>query len=300
MKKVYFILGLLFLSGILLSNSTEQIELKFSHKLHTIEEELECNTCHESGTISITGKDNLLPEMETCSDCHDIEAEDNCGLCHGDVDDPEEVPRIETYMQNFSHKRHVESGFDCQNCHDPVKWKTSVETYILPNMVSCINCHEEKAAPRECSECHLPEESLLPVSHNLDFKHNHSDLAISEDPTILKDKKCSTCHSVNYCQDCHEGDNLDRTTHPLNYQFTHSLEAQVKDVECSTCHTDRLFCIECHRDNHIMPHNHSPGWVNQIPDDGGRHAVEAEIDLESCMACHEQNAEQICQPCHGN
>jgi hypothetical protein len=163
-----------------------------------------------------------------------------------------------------------------------------------------MDCHEQKAAPKECLACHLEGESLIPASHNLDFEHNHSDLARNEDPAILKDKKCSTCHSVNYCQDCHEGDNLDRTTHPLNYQFTHSLDAQLKKIECSSCHTDRLFCIECHRDNQIMPHNHSPGWVNRIPDDGGRHKLEAQIDLESCMACHEQNAEQICQPCHGN
>ncbi len=300
MKKVYFILGLLIISGILLSNSTEQIELKFPHQLHIIDEEMECSTCHESAINSTSGDDNLFPEMEMCSECHDIEDEDNCELCHSDIDDPREVPRIETYMQNFSHQKHDENGFDCQSCHESISQKTSVESYDLPDMVFCINCHEDKSVTAECSLCHLPGESLIPLSHNMDFIHNHSDLATNEDPSILGDKKCSTCHSVNYCQDCHEGDNLDRNTHPLNYQFTHSLEAQVKDIECSTCHTDRLFCIECHRDNHIMPHNHSPGWTNQIPDDGGSHAIEAEIDLESCMACHEQDAEQICQPCHGN
>ena len=85
---------------------------------------------------------------------------------------------------------------------------------------------------------------------------------------------------------------------PLNYQFTHALEAQGKESECSACHTERSFCIECHRDNNILPHNHTAGWINTI--DGGRHKTEAEIDLESCMACHEQNADQICQPCHDN
>ncbi len=299
MKNVFFLFIILFLVGISHSSSTDTIELIFSHQLHMVEAELECSTCHESALNSVSGKDNLFPDMETCGDCHEIEEDENCGMCHSDVDDPREVPRIEIYMQKFSHKKHLESGFDCQNCHAPVAQKKSVGTYILTNMISCIDCHDEKAAPRECSVCHLPEESLIPVSHNLDFMHNHSDLATNEDPSILNDKKCSTCHSINFCQECHAGDNLERTTHALNYQFTHSLDAQAKGFECSTCHTDRLFCIECHRDNQIMPHNHSPGWVNQIPDDGGRHKLEAEIDLESCMACHEQNAEQICQPCHG-
>ncbi|MCK5033768.1 MAG: hypothetical protein KAS18_09045, partial [Calditrichia bacterium] len=88
MKKVFFILGLSLLSGILLSNSPDNIELKFSHKLHTIDEEQECSDCHESATNSLSGSDNLLPGMENCGDCHDIEDEKNCNMCHSDVDDP--------------------------------------------------------------------------------------------------------------------------------------------------------------------------------------------------------------------
>ena len=167
-------------------------------------------------------------------------------------------------------------------------------------MVFCMDCHDQKSAANECSTCHLPEESLIPVSHTLDFKHNHSDLASNEDHVILNDKKCSTCHQTSFCQECHEGDNLDRLSHPLNYQFTHALESQGKEMECSVCHTERSFCIECHRDNNVLPHSHTPGWVNQIKGNGGRHSFEAEIDLESCMACHEHNAEEICQPCHNN
>ncbi len=106
-----------------------------------------------------------------------------------------------------------------------------------------------------------------------------------------------TCHQQSFCQDCHEGDNLDRLTHPHNFEFTHALAAQGKERECAVCHTQRSFCIDCHRDNLVLPHNHPSGWTNQI--DGGRHRLEAMSDLENCMACHEQNADQICQPCHG-
>lgn len=300
MKRVFLILGILLLSSILMSNSAQPIELKFSHKLHTIDEDMECSDCHESAAISLSGSDNLLPDMETCGDCHDIEEEENCSTCHSNVDEPASYPTIESYLEKFPHKKHIEKGYDCRNCHEPVTQKTAIGSYVLPNMAFCMDCHQNNGASTECLSCHQTETSLIPVSHTLDFKHHHSDLAQSENPAILNNKKCSTCHNVNFCQDCHEGDNLDRTTHPLNYQFTHSLDAQSKQMDCSTCHTDRMFCLECHRDNNIMPHNHTPGWVNQIPDDGGRHKFEAEVDLESCMACHEQNASTICQPCHGN
>lgn len=117
---------------------------------------------------------------------------------------------------------------------------------------------------------------------------------------MAADMNCATCHTRQFCQDCHEGDNLDRLTHPLNYEVTHALEAQAKQAECAVCHTERQFCIECHSENNVMPHNHTVGWTNKFPNDGGRHKVEALNDLDACIACHEQNAELICGSCHGN
>ena len=76
-----------------------------------------------------------------------------------------------------------------------------------------------------------------------------------------------------------------------------SIQAQGKEKECAVCHTERQFCISCHRDNQLLPHNHVAGWA--LPNVGGRHKDEALNDIESCMACHEQNAEQICNKCHG-
>ena len=55
--------------------------------------------------------------------------------------------------------------------------------------------------------------------------------------------------------------------------------------------------LKCYAGAAINPHNHQqPGWA--IPGSGGLHKTEAENDLGSCISCHEQNAEIICQPCH--
>ncbi len=272
-------------------------ELIFSHQLHVVEEELECGDCHDAAETSARGFDNLLPSMDVCSDCHDVEDDDACGTCHSDLDDPREVPRIDTYSRLFSHEKHLAGGLTCESCHAAVAQKTTVEPVILPTMVACMDCHEQRGLAADCATCHDPADRLVPLSHTPGFVHTHSDLARNQALTVDADKTCQTCHDDDFCQDCHEGDNLDRVVHPLNYAFTHALEAQANEKACLACHTDTLFCIDCHRDNLVLPHTHTPGWANAV--DGGRHRLEALNDLASCLACHEADADRVCQPCHG-
>lgn len=264
-------------------------DFEFSHKLHVIEQEIDCLTCHEQAETSETGKDALFPSIEVCENCHS----------EGEVGNPEVLSPVKDYSVKFSHKLHLSSGLNCKSCHTKVSEKTSIGEYSLPKMNDCMSCHESKAVSKECNTCHLPTEKLMPPSHTPNFIHTHGTMANVSAKELNVNMNCSSCHEPKFCQDCHEGENLDRLTHPLNYQFTHALEAQGKEKECTTCHTERMFCIECHSQNQVMPHNHTAGWTNNFPNDGGRHKVEALNDLESCMACHEQDAQQICQPCHG-
>ncbi len=293
------LLGSMFLIGLTSSTlrSQPKDQLKFSHKLHVIDQEIECEVCHESVAESKTGADNLFPTMETCANCHDVEDTENCKTCHSNPEEPQAPAPIIDYNTRFSHQKHLRAKLQCLNCHQEVAHKEAVGKYVLPDMVTCLNCHQQRRVSTDCRTCHKPSESLKPASHTANFLHNHSDLARLDAREISGNKTCSTCHQQSFCQRCHEGDNLDRRTHPLNYQFTHALEAQGKEKECSSCHTERSFCIDCHRDFQVMPHNHTAGWVNPI--DGGRHRIEAAGDLDACMACHEQDAQQICQRCHG-
>lgn len=268
--------------------SDEKSGLEFSHKVHVVDNEVECITCHAQAEESESGKDDMLPSKTICNDCHDAD----------EVGNPEMLPRVDDYSALFSHKQHTSSGLECETCHVSTTKVETAEEYVLPNMLDCMNCHETKAVSNECSTCHLPSESLMPVSHTPNFKHNHGDLARAQVKDISADMSCTTCHTQNFCQNCHEGDNLDRLTHPLNYETTHALEAQSRQKECSVCHMERSFCIECHSERRVMPHNHTAGWVNNLRSDGGRHSSEALNDIESCIACHEQNAAQTCQPCH--
>ncbi len=282
-----------------LPSDDDAVELIFSHRLHVEDQGLVCTDCHGGVAESQMGSDNLIPTMEVCADCHDVKDQNECSTCHSNPANPQPGPRIETYSAKFSHKRHLDADLACENCHAGMEKAEVATVGILPGMVKCIDCHDQHAVANvECSTCHAPGEDLVPVSHGADFIHAHSDLARTNAP-VNGDKTCQTCHSVDYCQDCHEGDNLDRFSHPLNYAYTHALDAQAFERNCQTCHTDRQFCNDCHNNNMVLPRSHVPGFVNNITGDGGRHAFEAENDIESCMSCHESNAEEICQKCHG-
>ncbi|NOX37584.1 MAG: cytochrome c3 family protein [Calditrichaeota bacterium] len=280
-------------------SSPQSSGLIFSHKLHVVENEMDCLDCHPGAVRSEQGMDDLFPEMAACGDCHDVEAEEECGLCHQQPEEVALIPRVDTYNRLFSHRQHAVAGLACQTCHPRVKDKDRVTAYDLPDMASCMDCHDRRGLWTDCRSCHLPDEPLKPVSHGPDFEHRHADLARLQNRSLTAGKDCRLCHQTRDCQRCHEGDNLERFTHPLNYAFTHALEAQGRQKDCSSCHRDRMFCVDCHRDFQVMPHNHVAGWSNRIPGDGGRHRWEALNDLEACLACHQSNAEQICQPCHG-
>ncbi|KAA3613153.1 MAG: hypothetical protein D8M58_12660 [Calditrichaeota bacterium] len=266
---------------------------EFSHKYHIEDEELACNDCHTNVNTSTTGTDDLMPVQDVCADCHEIDDEPA-------VKASMQMQRVTEYSTLFSHQLHSEKEFNCVDCHGDVSQNEVGQKALTPNMKSCMDCHQTEQAENTCYTCHTTDEQLMPANHNLTFIHNHGDLARNDIMTVSGEMNCQTCHTKQYCQDCHEGENVDRMIHPLNFEFTHALTTQGKENNCITCHEERSFCSSCHIENAVMPHNHVPGWANQIPGDGGLHRIEATIDLENCMSCHEHNAEQICAQCHNN
>lgn len=272
-------------------------ELEFDHVLHVEDVEVACEDCHAGVSESTTGLDDLLPDKNVCADCHEVDDEEECGTCHTNVDEAVYLESITTYSEKFSHERHLTQGLECQDCHAAVlEPETSVGA--LPEMVACLDCHESKSVTQDCASCHMPADDLVPSTHTTIFLHTHGDLARADAHDTIGRMQCQTCHEQSFCQDCHEGDNLDRTTHPLNYEFTHALDARGAERNCASCHTSVSFCADCHAENQILPQNHRPGWTNTL--DGGMHRLEAQRDLNSCITCHQDDADQTCglSGCH--
>jgi hypothetical protein len=139
----------------------------------------------------------------------------------------------------------------------------------------------------------MPDEKLTPSTHDLTWEQRHGIAS------TMSDAQCMMCHKSGTeldCQACHQGD-VTSKPHPENYLFSHGQDARLSDFRCGTCHEQRSFCIDCHREMNILPNDHfRPGFLTA---NGGTHGESAQFDLESCMSCHDTpNAEPTCARCH--
>jgi len=260
----------------------------FPHDLH-FENDVECATCHEGATGSMSASDHLLPDMDVCADCHDIDDDQGCAVCHVNVDEAGDYKHPKFGAPLFSHASHLARGLTCERCHgDPADVHP-----VLPGKSDCRGCHETAEDFADCRLCHEGEQELLPASHGATWVSGHG-LIAREDQTL-----CAQCHTQTTCQECHAGDNVRPRSHRLNYVFDHALEARGNELACAVCHQDPDYCSSCHIAEHILPLDHSQtGWVS--PSGGGRHATEGVFNLESCIGCHGAGAaEPSCARCHG-
>ena len=95
--------------------------------------------------------------------------------------------------------------------------------------------------------------------------------------------------------------------HPMNYRYTHGVDARSRAADCYSCHSTQQFCVDCHMagDNISalanVPSWHFGGGFTTIGrgTGGGRHAEFARRDLESCVSCHDvQGTDATCVQCH--
>ena len=294
MKKFIFFFAIISTIWVLIVYAQNQ-DPKFSHKFHAEEVEASCEACHEAALSSTSPADNLLPDHESCYACHD-EDETECSYCHNDPDNPQPAQRITELKAQFAHAKHAQSDEDCMKCHAGILEDDGTGTVVnIPGQNDCADCHgvadfyEEKGL---CLTCHSNEFNFVPETHSLLWKKNHGPA------WQLQDNSCSHCHQQSYCLDCHQGDNLDRLSHPLNYVFNHGIDAKGNKDNCLTCHEEHSFCIDCHQTEMVMPRNHSyAGWSNTLT--GGLHARAALYDFDTCNSCHnDAYTDNVCLRCH--
>lgn len=302
--------------------------LTFSHRLHVVDEELECEDCHVDVEASRTSLDRLLPTHEQCETCHEVEEEDGCTMCHAN-DDPDEFPMPERHIF-FGHDTHVaEQELECARCHAGIEERESTESILLPAMETCSACHDDVSAPADCGVCHDDPANLRPLSHRLaDWRREHA----REMRTGGAGGDCASCHLEEDCQACHDapflaaaGPDAPRTlpewrvapdgtkalvlerVHGLDYLSLHPFEARTRELDCDSCHDPQDFCVACHEGTQDggFPSPFPPGHGAEdfvrvgVGSGGGRHAELARRDIESCAACHDEaGADPVCIRCH--
>jgi hypothetical protein len=277
MKTTYIIISLLLIGLLYAGTLSWESDLVFSHKYHAREVGAECSDCHTKAVESNSGRDDLLPVMETCYNCHDEEMA--CKACHEHGEEPVLLPRVTSFNPGFNHKRHLEKEITCQTCHKEIDNKETVSSGMhLPGGKICMDCH---GASDELTQRLKPKDhsDFWPQIHGM-FHETGS-------------QNCTSCHTEAYCIDCHQGENLFNQSHPPEFIATHGISFTMRESECATCHQGKDYCIECHREvNNVIPSTHVlPDWK------GALHSEEARKDFDNCSVCHTQD-DIACIECH--
>lgn len=314
----------------------QRLTVRFNHKLHMTLGGMSCVTCHEGAATSTQAGDSILPSAARCDTCHGTDHSDfsdvktgpgetgQCGFCHigwkeedGSKVSPLVIPKPNLH---FSHKAHFDRNIGCAQCHGAVEELELATRDSLPRMRGCLRCHDmpepaQGGAKSDCATCHLtemdgtlrtsfPSGELLPprwlggAHHSADFLVRHRFVAADNA------KLCSSCHTEDFCTDCHDGKVRQRSFHPNDWLSMHAVAAFQDNPRCTSCHNQQSFCLTCHqragvsmsgpnrKDGHRF---HPPGFADFRNRGKGHHAWEAERNLNACVSCH---TERDCAMCH--
>ena len=266
-------------------NENHSIALEMDDKL--------CTQCHNLETREVNASYGIIINHAAHTD-RGI----TCASCHNRVAHPEEG--IE-YQQKGN--RHHED------------WMT---------MDACYRCHglEEGAkAPGECDACHTPGFDLIPATHDAvgwytEFGESggHAAAYTEETSRVAQAEQwvteleevhhgaapedlgyeqtvntCYTCHTKQYCTDCHGGVEM---PHPASFTSEHGELGLSNPDGCAKCHArneDEMasggFCNACH---HPASTAGTP-WVSQ------HFTAVASDGANACFDCHDP---QYCATCH--
>lgn len=147
---------------------TPEQPIKFSHKLHAGDMEIDCQYCH----VGVEkGRHALVPSVNTCMNCH----------TYARTDKPEIVKLTKLYEEGkpvlwkrihkvpeyayFNHSVHVNNGIECESCHGNVAEQEVLGQVKGFTMGNCLQCHrnphedlsyleEVKNGPENCYACH--------------------------------------------------------------------------------------------------------------------------------------------------
>ena len=130
--------------------------IKFSHKLHAGQYQINCNYCH-TGVYS--GKGANIPSANICMNCHNAIKRESPEIqkiyTAIEKDQPIEWIRVHNLpdLAYFNHAQHTNvAGLECTNCHGEIPKMEVVQQRSTLTMGWCIDCHRQtdiKAAGNE-------------------------------------------------------------------------------------------------------------------------------------------------------
>jgi len=168
--------------------------IKFSHKIHAGDNQIDCMYCHHTATES---KSANIPSTNLCMNCHVIVRE---GSHSGSfeinklIKAHEEGRSIEWIRIHqlpdhvfFAHAQHVGAGkLDCASCHGNVEEMHIVQQVNDLSMGWCLECHRQTKVDFEENEYY----SMFEAFHK-DLQKGVRDSIMASD---IGANECSKCH----------------------------------------------------------------------------------------------------------
>lgn len=125
--------------------------IKFSHKIHSGENGIDCEYCHYT---ALESKSAGIPPVSLCLNCHNVirngtqSGRFEINKIHAAVKSgkPVEWIRVHNLPDHafFSHAQHVQAGkVECQTCHGPVEEMHVLKQHSDLSMGWCVNCHRD-------------------------------------------------------------------------------------------------------------------------------------------------------------
>lgn len=286
---------------------------KFSHKIHSAEQELECGDCHRVAA----GKDTPgLPVQKQCQLCHEaIDAKKPperhvSTLYDGKEFKASHVSRLPA-ENVFSHGKHTGANLACATCHTGIEQSEAIDANVAVPMDRCIACHDERkvgpgSGSGQCAICHKEiRTDARPPTHDPAWLRIHGRSVRGASEAVAD--RCTMCHTEATCTSCH------REVPPQNHNNYfrlrgHGVIARMDRELCATCHRPDS-CDRCHAETKPLSHSGSWGGTQS------NHCRSCHLPLrtDECAVCHKNtpshelaaakpawhNAGMNCRQCHG-
>ncbi len=196
--------------------------IKFSHKIHAGEYQIDCKYCHSTVEKS---KNASIPSVNTCFNCHkgvqardkydgeispeikkiyaamDYNPDGKPGEQFGTNPKPVKWIRIHNLPDyaNFNHSHHVSTaGLTCQTCHGPIQEMAVVQQFSTLQMGWCIDCHRERNIDVENNPYYEKLHAKIKAEKNnknsVYSKYYTADGKINIKASEFGALECSKCH----------------------------------------------------------------------------------------------------------
>lgn len=231
------------------------VKATFDHKIHTMDAELDCSSCHddifqmESGA-AVDSKEFTMKAMAEgafCGTCHDgdtaFATDTNCMACHAASEEP--IIWNKPTKAAFSHSMHVEDlGLECDSCHSTV--------FAMKKGAATANKDFSMAAFKEgkyCGSCHNGDDAFDTASQCESCHFPPSEKIIFNEPvkTVVFDHDIHVGREKLSCEACHKEVFVMEQGHVADSKLALSDDPEVKRKYLQDLHS--RFCGTCHDSN---------------------------------------------------